>query len=622
MKVNLQEEFKKDSWIVEVMNSYLDKERECPKTFPLHSLRECLESYNWSPPRMVEIPKSDGKSMREIYIYNEYDSFLLKILNNIISSKLGNLICDNVYSYQKGKRTYNAVSYIKEHLRNNTNLVGVKLDISNYFLSVNREAITRAIDNLVEDESGKILLRNLFSLDKCINSIGEIEEKYLGIAPGSALSSYMANYILKPLDDFMQENEIVYARYSDDLVIFSESDETLDSIIKQTKSIIASLGLEIKDSKVSFFKNNETIDFLGLKIINNSIIDVSDRTIKNIKQAIRKKSYKYKEKAYLNKDEISNCIRSLNKALYGNVLNPSYDHKGGRMNYVFSNVTTDKTIKLLDYYILDTLNFIYTGAHNKNTKRLTTKEFEDLGFKSCVQLYNLYKLDKDLYSNEIYRLTQNREVYKPFTFLSSVDPKQKYIDLDFSGRSFSSLFYEVLDRGFFIIDNKEVYAEYLIVDIEKKEIRCNDLVIIKNNSVVIDSIDCCIDNVYYRVDLSKSIVSDLVDNRSTENLMRCYIGYSYKTDLSLDVYRKPFNGYYVYNGFLRFNVNSLLANYTEEYLRLDKSYSYRQCLFLSYLLFHLVSNQLWEGLNYSHNLIKCSDEFTTLVIPKDLLEIK
>ena len=618
MKVNLQEEIKKDSWIVETANDYTSKERECPKTFPLHSLREDLSSYNWSPPRMIEIPKSDGKSTREIYIYNEQDSFLLKVLNNIISTKLSNQISRNVYSYQKGKRTFNAVDYVRKNLRNSSNLVGVKLDISNYFLSVNKESIDKAILDLVEDREGIELLQKLFSLNTCIMPNRELEEKYLGIAPGSALSSFMANYLLRPLDDFMQTNEVIYARYSDDLVIFSDSKSSLETIISKVKEILSTLGLTIKDSKVAYFEDNKTIDFLGLKIIDNSVIDVSDNTLKNLRRSIRTKCYKFKDKALLNKRELKSCILGLNKVLYVNVLNPNSDHKASRMNYVFSNVTTDNSLKGLDYYVLDTLNFLYTGAHNKNQKRLTTKEFESLGFKSCVQLYNLYKLDRDLYLNEIYRLTRPREHYKEFIFSSRVSKDQVYTDLRYEG-SFSSLFYEVLEKGFFIINQDKVYAEYLVIDIDKREIRCNNLLIVKNNKIVVEELKCCCGGVYYIVDLTNSFVSDLSDVNSIDNLMRCYLGYSYKEDLSCEIYKKPFSGHYTYNGFLRFNVNSLLAVYSEEYLRIDKSYNYRQCLFLSYLFFHIVSNNLWKDLNYNHNLIKCSNEFHTLVMTKELL---
>ena len=625
MSVNLQEEIKDDKWIQKLINNFDDKKLKLPSDFPLSELRKNLTYYTWDYPRKVQIPKSDGKSLRDIYIFNEQDSFLLKLLNLIISEKEGNKLSHSVYSYQKGKRTFTAVNYIKKHIKDKS-LVGVKLDIHNYFLSVNLDTIHRAIYELVEDYRGRTLLMNLFTLNHCYTPNG-VEEQYLGIMPGSALSAFLANYILKDLDDELSfKPHTVYARYADDMVLFSAKKSKLEELVEDATNILSLKNLEFNKNKVHYFDENETIDFLGLVIDEDNQIDISNKTFVNLKKVVKSvcvdiaKDYRKPDKKLA-----SIAIKRINKKLYKSIFNKSEAHKSSRMNYVFANVSTYKTLQKFDYYVLDCLNYLVTGSHNYSPKRLHVYDFEEMGFVSSVRLYHLFKLDIDFYLDTVWRLNNPKELPKGsgFELRKRIPSETKYRKISYPN-DWLSLFYGILsdDNGYFVIDGRKVFATDLRIDLYNHNVYFNNTVIIDHNCLTNKSVKC-----FYKGEFIEFIFEDvnylmaLDDCDNTDTLFNLYLGYACTADLTFERYSRDFleeihmpSDRY----FRTFDLETIMRKSGRKVYNLDKSREWRIAIFLMYFYCHVNSNKLWKDLNYNHNFLKVRDGLS-LVIPRDLI---
>ena len=54
---------------------------------------------------------------------------------------------------------------------------------------------------------------------------GTVREDRKGIMAGTPLSAFYANLFLSGLDAHFSERDILYARYSDDLIVFAETEE-------------------------------------------------------------------------------------------------------------------------------------------------------------------------------------------------------------------------------------------------------------------------------------------------------------------------------------------------------------------------------------------------------------
>ena len=611
--MNLIYELQNKEYYIKTVETYIEKNRSLKLGLTIDELiNKITHNYKWSTPRLSKIPKPNGGT-RDIIIFNELDSFYLRLLNIIFQTKYGNKISSSVFSYRKGVRCYDAAKYVQDNLRNN-NLTGVKVDISNYFQSVNQDVIFNAIDELVGDKLGRQLLYNLYSINKVIYKNNECE-CYLGIMPGSALSAFMANYLLTDIDKELQNSNEIYARYSDDIIIFNKTENELQNNLNNLKLSLKGYGLAIKDSKVKYFNDGAVIDFLGLDITKD-YIDVNDITYNNTKKFIKLICKKYKIRAEKIKKVqriplVKYAIKEINRSLFKSMLSDSNEHKGGRMQYILSNITRTGKLKQLDFYILDCLRWIYTCNHSSSAvKLLNTKVLESYGFKSLVQVYNLYKMDVSICKNEL-SILLNKTDESRFNPID-LTPKHISIPLQNTTMSFSELYYNMLKTdSYFYYNGLKVKPELLAFDLEKRRVRIIHDTIISGNKII-KPFYCNINGKDYHLDLRGNKLSNLNDT-DVNNLFRLYLSASYKEDYSYDC-AELYSKYNINFPFRTYSLDKLYFYYTSNILRPEFSRYKRVAIFMSYLYFHLMTHTLWDELDYTKRFIKYEENDISLIL--------
>lgn len=610
-RVNLTKELKNNLYWENSLRDCFNKKKEIPNEEEFYKLQESVISHEWSYTHLVKIPKSDGKSLRDIYIFNEKDSLLQRIINGILYTKFTDVIDDSVFSYVKGKRTFHAAKHIQQKIKDK-NLFGVKLDISNYFLSVDHLVIVKVLTDLIDDYDGFKLMFNLFDLNK-FNYKGDEVEQFLSIMPGAAVSSFFANYILKDLDSYLVEETEAYARYSDDLIFFCKSEEELDRIVSEVTSRISKYGLSINPSKIKHVKDIDRVEFLGLEISKDEI-NVSDDFIKNVKSRIKSICKRDRTRFETSSNgivDLRSTIFKINRMLYSEIFIPSLQHSSTRISYAFSNVTTWSKFQTLDYYVYDQLRFVYSGKHNKTLySRLDTNEIDRLGYKSIVQMYNLFTVDREVYLNEVNVLMQGYNLDKRVEVAKTVDlNKIKFTFIDYVD-SFSKLFYEVLSGGYFYFKGRKVFADLLVFDIEKKKIRFEDLILVEGNTVIVDEILCNLKGRDYKIVLNNCKLSSLTD-KDPRTLMRFFLSSNCS-----EILERP---YYKYKIFRKYKDIDLINKFPEDYLDFEMSINRKLSRFMSYLYFHLATNCLWSGYDYSRNFTIIKEDSFSLVLKKEWL---
>lgn len=353
-------------------------------------------TYEWSIPRKLLLAKAGSTKKRTVYMYNLIDRYLLGVLYRALNVVCKDLISDRCFSYKKDVSTSTAIKYV---LNNKGEAkYGVKLDIHAYFNSVSKEKVTTMIDELFVD-GFKVSMQKLLLTD-LVTYKGRIIEEYKALIPGCALGSFFANYTLKDCDQYFDDNNILYARYSDDIIILANTREELLKYLDIVKKYLQQYGLEINESKYKWFTPEDEIEFLGLKITDKNEIDISDNGKRKIKRQIHR--WCRKGRVEIEKNNISfnrqahDILKRLNYKNFKCYI--EHDNTFGWCHYAFRYITTTDTLRELDFYVKDTLRAMKTGKHNKaNTKALTDEQLKELGWISLVELYNIYKFDFDYY---------------------------------------------------------------------------------------------------------------------------------------------------------------------------------------------------------------------------------
>lgn len=359
-------------------------------------------TYQWSTPEKVQLAKVGTTKKRTVYLYSPIDRFILGSLYRGMNEYFQNLFYPNCFSYRPNVTTKSAIMYISR-MKEKRGLYGLKMDIQAYFNSVNKEHLIKCLDELFPKSTPLRESMNKIFLDDTVLFNGVPTQEYKSLIPGSALGSFFANYCLRDLDKYFYENDIIYARYSDDIIILDESPERINEHLEFINQHLNHYGLKINPSKYVHFNPEDEVDYLGLTLSDRGI-DISPHAKKKLKRTIKRWVKKARKEIELGNTTFNKVAYRLvdrfNWKVYKSYIED--ETKFGWAFYVFRYITITDSIQEIDYYLRDQLRYLKTGKHNKaNVKALQDEDFRDLGVLSLYEMYNLFKLDLDYYKEAI-----------------------------------------------------------------------------------------------------------------------------------------------------------------------------------------------------------------------------
>lgn len=343
-------------------------------------------NYTFSIPRKKEINKNHTNKKRIVYSYKFNEMIVLKyIAYNLY--KYDYLFENNLYSFRKNKSVKQAINKLSK-TRNLKNMYGYKVDIKNYFNSVD---ISIIINNLKEDIKDQDLLNIIVSIltNKKVSINNTIIEEDKGIMAGIPLSAFLANYFIKDIDKYFKDKKILYLRYSDDIILFANSKEEIMEYSNKLKELLLSFNLTINPDKENYYEPHDTWEFLGFSYKDNKI-DLSANSLHKIKGKIRRSARSIRRwmlrKEVIPDKAIKVMIRKFNIKFYC-----SRNAELSWKYWYFPVINTSESLKIVDEYLQQYIRYIYTGKHNKkNYKLVPYSKLKRLGYKSLVHEYYLF----------------------------------------------------------------------------------------------------------------------------------------------------------------------------------------------------------------------------------------
>ena len=353
--------------------------------------------YSIAPPHIVLIPKPGTNEQRKVYCNEALDRVLCTQIGQTFQKMYGHLIHPSCVSYQKGIGVGQIVRRISQYLTHNLGLVGAKFDIHHYFDDISEEARDTALEELSTGSCIDSMVWDYLHDDTVIDEHGQIIRAYKGIAQGFALSPFLANYLLRDIDAGMSAFDVVYYRYSDDILILGPDFEKARAFLYAS---LTDKGLKINPRKVVPIDTNTPFTFLGFQI-HGERITFSKDSLDRFKKKIRSHTKTRKGQPLKSKDVLKRAIHDINHELYYAYM--QNDREFGWAEYMFGIVNVQEDIEMLDKYIKDHLRHSYTGKWNSygNYSKVPNDMLKQCGYLSMVHLYKLYRIHKELYRNEV-----------------------------------------------------------------------------------------------------------------------------------------------------------------------------------------------------------------------------
>lgn len=386
--------FDKSSW--ERFYEYKDGLR-CSKRFK-KELREFIDSEAYMEyehqirtltdlplPSKAVISKMSSKKKRTVYKYPYNFNMLLKLLTYLTLRKYDHIYTSSLYSFRPGVCAKDAIMAIF-HTKNIRNMYSYKIDVSDYFNSIPVDKMCDALDKTVTDDDKLLSFMKALLQEERVRSGEDIITGQKGIMAGTPIASFYANLYLKELDEHFKELGVLYARYSDDIIVFAHTEDELKVYKNTILEHLKNKGLAVNPDKEVTATPEDGFTFLGVQVKNGDI-DIAPASVTKLKQKMRRKARAldrwYHREGLDGTKPAAAFIRIFNHKL----LEVNEDSDLTWSLWFFPVITTTRSLHEIDLYAQDLLRFLISGKHTKARFNVRYEDLKELGYRSLVNEY-------------------------------------------------------------------------------------------------------------------------------------------------------------------------------------------------------------------------------------------
>ena len=364
------------------------------------SVLDSISSKNFAPPIPCkkEINKDGTAKKRVVYSYPQDFNIFLKAISYMLY-KYDYLFCDNCYAFRKGYGVKDAVTRIRSIERLSEKYC-LKVDIHNYFNSIDTELLLEKLEFMRKDDEPLYkLFCSLLTEDKAIvgqpdssdpdniNSNDMVIYEKRGAMAGTPISPFLANVYMSDVDKMFHDKGIIYFRYSDDILIMTDSIEELNTYKSILYSEIEAHKLSLNPAKVHIYKPNDTCDFLGFSFSGEGVIDITGHTKKKIKDKIRRKARALRRWSERKNIPYDRAAKGFIKAMNHKFFDSGGSNEFSWCRFYCPILTTDAGLREIDQYMQQYIRYCITGRHYKGNYKISYEQMKEWGYRSLVNEY-------------------------------------------------------------------------------------------------------------------------------------------------------------------------------------------------------------------------------------------
>ena len=334
------------------------------------------------PPRRSEISKLNSEKKRVVYTYPDAENRVLKLITYLLQRKYDTLFAENLYSFRPGKSVRHAVA---QFVRMNgiRQMWSYKVDIHNYFNSVPVERMVPMLYRVLEEEPE--LARFLASLleNPLVESNGNFIPEQKGIMAGVPFSTFLANLYLREMDLFFEKAGILYARYSDDVIVFAETEALRDEYAAKIGGFLAEAGLSVNPEKEMKTGPGEAWVFLGV-CFRDGVVDVAPVSVVKLKAKMRRKMRALERWQRKKGVERIRAAKAFVRVFHEKLFENPAENELTWSRWYFPLINTADSLRKIDRYRQNCIRYLATGKRTKAAYNFRYEEMKELGYVSLV----------------------------------------------------------------------------------------------------------------------------------------------------------------------------------------------------------------------------------------------
>ncbi len=228
-----------DGMTVDDLTPYLGRHWE--------TIREQLLTgrYQPQPVKRQEIPKPGGGT-RTLGIPTVLDRFIQQCLLQVLQPDFDPTFSEHSYGFRPGRSAHQAVRAAQGYIQSGRRWVA-DVDLAKFFDRVNHDVLMERLSRRIGDRRVLRLIRRY--LVAGIMTDGVVVERHEGTPQGGPLSPLLANVLLDEVDRELEKRGLGFARYADDLNVYTGSQRAADDAMVTLKRLFARLRLQVNEAK-------------------------------------------------------------------------------------------------------------------------------------------------------------------------------------------------------------------------------------------------------------------------------------------------------------------------------------------------------------------------------------
>ena len=341
-------------------------------------------TYSFSTPKKHLISKGHSRKKRAVYTFSDDEMLVLKYISYLLY-EYDDLFSPNLYSFRNSRGVKNAIRNIS-NIKTIHKMYGYKVDISNYFNSIDIDILLNNLKTDIKDEILFSLFESILKNDSVIYNDEIIHEKK-GVMAGTPISAFLANYYIKEIDEFFWNQKLVYCRYADDIILFCQNKDELISFQQKLLDYFDKYNLSINSDKEYFFEPDDKWEFLGFSFCGNKI-DLSDNTIRKIKGKIRRSARGIRRWMIKKDASYQVALKAMNRKYNRKFFGKQDKEELSWKYWFFPTINTSDSLKIIDNYMQEQERYLVTGKHNKRNYKIVPYELlKECNYRSLVHEY-------------------------------------------------------------------------------------------------------------------------------------------------------------------------------------------------------------------------------------------
>lgn len=351
-------------------------------------VRKIIDGDGLGLPTRMEVNKIGSNKKRVVYTYPQEVMVVLKVVAHMLY-KYDSSFAPNCYAFRRGLQASDAVSRIHRAVRRGK-MWAYKVDIHDYFNSIDIPILLSKLEALFADDKELYGFFERMLSDERVVCDGVVRREKHGVMAGVPTAPFLADVYLSEMDHYFFEHNVLYARYSDDIIVFAEDAQTLQQHKATIADFLRAHKLEVNPSKEVLYTPDDAIDFLGFKCSGSSV-DISSVGVQKMKAKIRRKTkalLRWKQRKNIpNERAMASLIKSFNRKFFEN-------RDGGTLTWsrwYFPTINSVDGLKEIDHYLQQNIRYLASERHNKSAYKVKYEDMKRLGYKNLVHEYYAQK---------------------------------------------------------------------------------------------------------------------------------------------------------------------------------------------------------------------------------------